>query len=520
MGRITQSDVLFSTKPYSSPFTSIGTERIDNFYCQFAASESAKQGYYFVGIQGLHRLVDQMVSNPCRGMFTTSNSRTFGVWGTQLVELSNSGLTRTVRGQILTSGPIVHFAENGTVLMLVDGSFGYTLTLASNSFARITDQYFPGINDPTLGPTHVVSVDNHFIVNQSNTKNYYWSSPGYIEYAFDITAPTTYNYWNGLNYGTKMGDNDVIVGMASLGGLLILFGSRTTEFHHSTGNAKGQLFTRVDNALLNFGCLAPNSIATIGDHVYWLGSDRDGTIGMYRVGADFTIERVSDFGHSTRWQTYSQINDAFAYSYAVDAHQFVDICFPHGTSVDNGGVTGATWSYDITSKTMTRRTSYDKTSGVVSMYQGIHSTYNRAWNMSLRGDKTGNAVYFLDNTYYANDTPVDGPQQNIQAVLTGPIAYDVNLNIFVKFLILNHQPGFAPRLGPGSDPLWAMRYSHNAGNTWGKSRTARAGSIGEYQHQTKWNLLGVSRNRVYEFSTTDPFKRLVLGYTLGYEVGI
>lgn len=518
MSGVQQRDVIFSAKPYSSPYTSVGVERVDNFYCEFAKSNSAKQQYYFVGIQGLHASLNKSAPNLCRGMFTTASGRTFGVWGTALVELTNSASMRVTRGQILTTSGIVRFAENGTQMILVDGSYGYILDLLSNAWNRITDEAFPGVDDPTLGPSHVVSVDTHFIVNQGGTKNYFWSSPGYIDYAFNVSAPNVYSHWNGINYGTKLGDNDTIVALASIGNLLLVFGSRSLEFHRNTGDTKGQLFARIDNALANVGCVAPGAVAVIGDFCYFLGSDSKGTIGLYRVGMDFQAVRISERGYEARWQSYESISDAYAYSYAVDGHQFINFVFPHGTSIDGGAITGATWAYDATSETCTRRTSYNALTGVTSSYQGIHAAYNRLWNMVLMGDKAHDAVYWLDNAMYENDDGVGG-KQTILGVLSGPVAYDSNRATIMRAVVLNHQPGYAPRTGDGSDPKWALQVSRDSGNTWGKITMRSAGSIAQYRHQTLWALGGSGRNVQFLFWTTDPFKRVVLGYTIRYEQG-
>lgn len=518
MSGVVAKDVIFTAKPYSSAYTSLGIERVDNFYCEIAPSPTAKQAYYFVGVSGLHATLNKSTNSLCRGMFTTAAGRTFGVWGRNLVELTASASIRVTRGTLATGAGIVRFAENGTQMILVDGVNGYILELASGVFNRITEDAFPGVTDPTMGPTHVVNVDTHFIVNQRGTKNYFWSSPGYVPFAFNQATPSVYSLWNGLNYGEKLGDNDTIQAIASVGNILVLLGSRSTEFHRNSGNTQGQTFVRIENALANWGCVAPYAVSVMGDHVYWLGGDGKGFLALFRVGADFQIQKVSEPGHEARFQSYDIVSDCYAYAYSASKHQFVDFVFPHGTSVDGGDVAGATWAYDATTETCTRKTSYNATTGTTSSYQGIHASYNPTWSMVLMGDKGHDAVYYLDASKFSNDDGNGGTQQ-ILGVLTGPIAYDTNRNIIMRSIILNHQPGYAPRTGDGSDPKWAFQVSRDAGNTWGKITMRSAGTIGQYRHQTRWALGGSGRNTQFQFSTTDAFRRVVLGYTIWFEEG-
>ena len=200
----------------------------------------------------------------------------------------------------------MRFAENGTQMILVDGSYGYILDLLSNAWNRITDEAFPGVDDPTLGPSHVVSVDTHFIVNQGGTKNYFWSSPGYIDYAFNVSAPNVYSHWNGINYGTKLAITTPS-SRSRQSEICSVFGLAVNGVPPQHGDTKGQLFARIDNALANVGCVAPGAVAVIGDFCYFLGSDSKGTIGLYRVGMDFQAVRISERGYEARWQSHESI---------------------------------------------------------------------------------------------------------------------------------------------------------------------------------------------------------------------
>src|SRR5215471_11694896 len=93
----------------------------------------------------------QTGTGPIRGLFRASNERGYLVTGTSFC-LINSDNTVTPLGTIGTSQGPVSMADNGTDLMLVDGSsVGYHTTLGTTDFAAISstenpDATFQGAN--------------------------------------------------------------------------------------------------------------------------------------------------------------------------------------------------------------------------------------------------------------------------------------------------------------------------------------------------------------------------------------
>lgn len=508
-------DVRFSAVPYAQPYASVGLELLDNFYVERSQSPSNKVEYYYVGIQGLHILQTKTVFNACRGLFTTSGDRTFGVWGNGIYEVIANGASKVLIGTLLTSSGVVRFAENGYQMILVDGSYGYILELVSGAFAQIVDEYFPGINplDPTKGPSHVACVDSYFLANSRGTNRYFWSAKGYVPFAFDSTKPGIKNLWWGLDYGEKIGDADNIVAMIQVVSNLFVFGRDSAEVHFDSGDARGQIFHRQENALVNFGCLAPDSLCRYGNEVYWLGRDKAGTIGVFAVGQDFTPKRISTRGVETRIQLYDRLDDCWSYAYAVNGHGFVVFNFPSGTSTDGGENNGATWVFDVTSETWTRRSRWNVTDGKAYRYAAQFATLN--FGKLIVGDGTTDALYYLDSEQFFNHTP-DGAQEMIQGIFTTPITYDNNKMITIDAIQLNHQPGFAPRTGQGSDPVWLMASSKAMGIVFGYERPAPAGATGQYGTRTRWLKCGFGRLQVFRFRISDPIRRVVTGYSLDF----
>lgn len=529
-----RQDIPFGQRPYSSPLQSLGSEELNNFYVELASTETSKSKYYYVGIPGL-RLIKEYsstqfsYSSACRGIYTTSNNLTYAVFGKNVVQVTyNTGSGTTlyvILGQLLTSTGIVRFTDNSETVLLVDGNYGYTIVTADNSFSRITDESFPGSQTGINGPRFCACVDTHFIVDSTNTRYYYWSAPGYVPTAFDSTTPNILTLWNGLDYGEKLGDSDNIVGMIQTVNLLWVFGQQSIEIHKNTAlgdDASGSIFGRMDGCFINFGCSAPNSICKYGNTVYWLSSDKTGTVGIFAADSSFQPKRISTRGVETRIQTYKDITNCYSYVYSHNGHSFIIFQFDSGTATDEqpGVISGATWVYDITNDTWTRRTQWDKETGLSSKWQGNFSTYN--WGMVILGDKSSNALYALDSSKYENDNASGVGTNMIERIVTSPIGYLGAKNIVYRTVQLQLQPGQGldnnNSAGIGQDPLVEYYYSNDSGYHWSNGRTASLGSKGLNAYRCRWVKCGYGRNRVHKFRITDPVFVAVIALTVDIEV--
>lgn len=532
---MTKKDIPFGQKPYSAPLTSLGSEVLNNFYVELASNETSKSRYYYIGIPGLQVLKktasDQFnSSSACRGLYTTSGNKTYGVFGKTVVEIQfaqtslGPQASYLVIGELNTGSGIVRFADNKETMLIVDGSWGYTVNIADNTFAQITEDTFPGVENGDNGPTHCACVDTYFIVNSKDTNKYYWSAPGYVPYAFDSTNPSVETLWNALDYGEKLGDSDNIVGLIQTVNQLWVIGQNSIEIHVNQGNgddASGQVFGRMQNAFVNFGCGAPNSICKFGNTVYWLGHDKSGAIGVFSSDSSFQLTRISTRGVETRIQDYSTISDCYSYVFSHNGHNFIVFQFPSGTPTDDQyQVTGATWVYDITNGTWTRRTHWSIETGLSSIWRGNFCTYN--FGRVILGDISTNAIYWLNSDKYENDNP-DGVGTNmIERIVTSPIGYTDAKNVVYRSVQLQMQPGTGltndNSAGIGADPKVEYSYSNDSGFSWIGGRESSFGTIGQYAYRCRWVKCGVGRNRVHKFRITDPVFVAVIALTVDLEV--
>lgn len=72
----------------------------------------------------------------------------------------------------------------------------------------------------------------------------------------------------------------------------------------------------------------------------------------------------------------------------------------------------------------------------------------------------------------------------------------------------------------GTSPQIMLRWSDDAGHTWGDEHWVSAGPLGQYGRRAVWRRLGRSRHRVYEVAISEPVRVAWLGAWLDVAPGV
>lgn len=498
------STLPLGSKPYTTPYTNIGRERCENLYLEATNSTDTKVAWYLVSTPGMELITSATAGSVCRGLYTGSNGLTYGVYGNKFIEISSQG-ARIQRGVLQTQQGTVKFADNGLDMIIVDGSAGYHFQFVDNSFAVITDSYFPGVGEESNAPTHVVCIDSYFIVNEPGTNKYYWSTPNYIEEAFNPDTPNIKNRWNGLYFGVKAGSPDNILALEKIGNNLFVIGRQSVEVHYNTGDYTSQLWQRLNNVVINVGTLSPFSVSVHNNVLLWLGRDNTGMVGVYAIDSSYQPKKVSTIGIDTYISTIENYDNCIAFAYSQKSHSFIVFQF---IDVDNG----KTLVYDLTTDAWHERTYLDEL-GKTSNWKGMYSTYN--YKTVFVGHKDCNAIYSINSEKFDNDEPYMDGVSYIQRLKTTPIISSNGVNIRYNSAQFVCQQGVGLNANNidyvGKNPILMIRISNDGGVSWtGVKYNVEIGKIGETDKRTKLVRLGTARNRVFEISCTDPVELVLL----------
>lgn len=403
-------------------------------------------------------------ANPTRGAHAIGNY-VYVVNQNTLYQVDNAGIA-IAKGTLLTMSGFVDMADNGTQIMIVDGTYGYIYNIAAGTVTQITDPDFPGAN-------HVTFNDGYFIVNKPNSGQFF------------ISASYNGLAWDALDFATAESNPDNLVRAVADHGELILLGEVSTEFHTNSGGLDFP-YTR-SGAAIEWGIAARWSLAKFDNSLIWLAKNRMGEVQVVRLNG-YSPQRVSTFDIETIINSYSGVSDATGFSYLLNGHPFYQLNF---TSAN------ASWLYDGASNCWS-----ELKSGTGRHRAELAVNY---LNRTLVCDYSSGNIYNLDSDVYT-----DNGDMMVSELVSKHVFADLE-RYCISELQVDLEAGVGLATGQGSDPQIMLQISKDGGHTWGAERWISMGKIGEYKRRAKWNRLGQSRNWTFKIRISDPVKRVILG---------
>lgn len=414
-----------------------------------------------------------------RGLYVASSGQVFCVVDQTVLYINETG-TAVVLGTLPTnSGNPISMTDNGTDVVLVDGTtYGATILLSGppslGSLIPIVDSAF-------YGSTRVDYIDTFVVFNKPATPPSLPDPLGIPSQTFYTTTSNVITPFDPLYFANKAGWNDPLVVACCLHDNIWLLGQSTTEIWYNAGAAAFP-FARMPNSILQQGCVAPYSPVITDNALYWLSQDRWGRNLMMR-GEGYGAKRVSNFAVEHIWSTYPTISDAIGMSYQIGGHETIGIYFPSGN---------AWWAYDASTQMWHQRTFGGTTDAWLPYCSGF-ARPNLSLPPSLKdgallmGDRSSGKVYILqENAYTDNGTAIT--RQRSWTHLQGDDGQRVA-----------HQRFSASFAGASLAPdTLALDWSDDAGQTFGTPVNQTIGNATNGQYQ--WRRLGYARDRVYRLT--------------------
>lgn len=466
---------------YTSQSVNVDCQRCVNLFPEINALGTGKEREVacLVPTPGL-RLLGTIGDGPIRGAYAASNGQLFVVSANKLYRVS-SAWSGTELGSLNTSSGPVSMADNGTYLMLVDGTDGFTWNIDTSTYAEITDEDFYPADQVTYQ-------DGYFLLNRKDTGQLFFTELNSVSF-------------DGLDIASAEGSPDNLVGIISHSQNVYLFGTRSTEVFYNTGEADST-FQRIQGAISDVGCAAVFSIAKGGGSLFFLGGDDTG-IGIVYQMQGYQPQRISTYAIEgvIRGLTSEQVAAARAWTYQQGGHIFYCLNLPGHN---------ATWCYDASTGLWHERTYRD----LWDLERHRADCHALAYGQNVVGDYENGKIYALDQDKYSDDGTA------IIRMRRAPHFSEGMKSIRHNRFDLDMETGVGlDGTGQGTDPKVMMRYSDDGGHTWSNPREAGIGKIGEKKKRAFWNRLGSSRDRVYEVSVSDPVKTVFIGAELAVEGG-
>jgi hypothetical protein len=419
--------------------------------------------YHTPGIVLLQDYSGIGVTGHVRGLYRASNRALYVCIGVSLFHVIGGFNLNFLTGFPTDSGNPVVMCDNGTTLVAVDGtSYGIAVTLTTNTATHITDPNFYGAN-------RVDYIDTFFVFNRPFTEQWYISNSN------DIT-------FNALYFANKTGYNDLVISIAVLHDTIWVLGDVTTELWYNTGTADFP-FSRMPQAILQQGCVAPYSVVVSDNAVYWLSQDRHGR-NMLMRGEGYTAKRVSNFAVESAWSKYGYVGNTVGMSYTEAGHQMIIMQFLND---------GFTWVYDATTGFWHQRAYGQPGTGGYQAWLGSCIAY---WNAG--GGVTNNYIVVGDRIsprlYQMAQSIWDDNGQPTWRIRNFP-----HIQNDQKRLAHNQFVAAMPGGLLAPDQV-SLSWSDDMGHSYSTPVVQTANSA--YNGQYSWRRLGMSRNRIYQLSWT------------------
>lgn len=447
----------------------VDTENLINCYPETSEAKKSKAIKTIYGRAGL-TLFGNYGESKSRGLHSFAN-RLWSVFLGELLEITNDGVGVS-RGTLDTTSGTVSMADNGTELMVVDGTSGYTYNFDTSTFAKITDPDFPA------NPIHVTYLDGFFIVTVANSN------------VWNVSALKDGTSWNALDFAAAESDPDDLVTAIGDHGELWLFGTKSAEVWQNTGQGDFT-FERLEGAKIQWGIHAQWSLARYADTVVCLAINDHGSKQVISF-INYQPKRISNDALEKVIAGYASSTDAFGYVFNDQGRYFYVLTFETG---------GETWAYDV------REDEWHQ------LKSGLSGRFVPEFQASFFDDdivsdfNTGNLFKLAPGVFDDNGDAIfmqiRGELISQAERLIGHASFQV---------VMEHGVGLTA--GQGSDPEAMLRWSDDAARTWSNEHWRKIGKIGEFKTRTIWRGLGRTRDRTYELSISDPIKRVVVGVHL------
>lgn len=484
---------------YESRSLPLAAQTLVNMFFEPAPPGSADEGMLY-GAPGL-KLFKTVGTGPIRGA-ATAHGYGWIVSGAELYRVPLTGdplLIGTVPGE-----GRVQILHNDSQVVVMHSEGWHVLTLQDMSYGSVPDS----------PKTAQGSYQDSYIVFPNENGTYGWTAIGDAQ---SLDA---------LNFASAEAQPDPIISVLSDHRELWLFGEQTVEIAQTSGDAD-LVFTRT--AMIEYGCAAKYSPAKSDNTVFWIGRNEAGHGVVYRADG-YSPVRISTHALESHIASYGDLSEAWGYCYQQNGHTFYVLTFPWK----------ATWAYDASTTRWSRIGYLEPQSGELEQHRGNAYFFMRG--LHLIGDHTSGNLYRLDlDTYTDNGAPIyrerawsvienEGRMiRHVRLELKAEMGVGVDGAEFpqTKYILDENGEPILDELGNpildeidpgiatvGGEPHWNLDWSDDGCRTYSNKRKLFLGRLGDYLNRAMVRRLGISRNRVYRISTTDPVRIAVYGATL------
>lgn len=437
-------------------------QQVINFYPELTAAPSRSPGAYYP-TPGMSTLIQFPFANEIGRAAFTVNGRTWFVMGGGVYEIF-ANPSAVQRGAVPYDNLQAQIAYNGSIgnqLCIASGGQLTYLDLATNVMIAVSGVTF-------TNPIQVGAIDG-FLVALDVGQNRLYVSP-----LNDAGA-----VWDPTQFIQRTTQPDMWRALAIVPPNIWAIGELTGDVLFDAGTSPFPLAPR-PGITFRYGTHAPFSVATIGDSVLWLATDKDGAgVVVQTVGYSPTpiSDKALEFEIAT-WQREFGIDDAEAFVYKENGHQYYVLQFP---SVP------ATRVYDTSTRLWHKRGTWNYSTGSYDLWAPRVCTSAFGKHLVAMNVATSSSGFIAE---MSTNIFTEYTGNVIRRVIIPPPLWSDSRSkrLFIRRLELILEPGTATISGI---PQVMLRTSRDT-KTWSNERRCGAGAMGEYGTRVFWLQNGSS----------------------------
>jgi hypothetical protein len=427
-----------------------------------------------------------------RGLYRASTGQGFCVIGQNVYQIGTNFTLTQIGTLNVNRSNLVSMIDNGITLWLVDGSqLGYSYPLNGGGV-------FGPVVDPTgifTGSIKVDYIDTFMLWALLNSQQFGSTLSNELVFNATFTA-------------AKTGYPDQLVTLYVNRHEILLLGSLKSEIWYDAGNPLFP-FAILPGAYIEWGCLAPYSVASADVDVFWLAQGLQG-VGLVIRQRGYETKVISNYAISYAIQQMARnganLSDAIGYTYTRDGHIFYVLTFVSGDQ---------TWVYDESvgdPKLAWSQRGWSDLNGQLHRERIVSHAFLNGLNVGQ--DWANGTLYSLDPDYffdYVDPADGQGPRampiqytrtfpQIFMGMQGGQPRFADEYTIRIKRFVADIETGTGPLDANGQPPSASLRWSFNRGKSYGNAVLQDIGAQGNFETEPKWNPLGLGRYPILELS--------------------
>lgn len=501
----------------------------------------------------------------CRGLFTASDDTMFAAYGTCILRVRRNAANgaysyETVYEQASETIGEVRFCETGGVnswVCWIDGTefvkayplepdkvSGVSLPVSFRTPLRVylTADDVRTDTENHVRPTSIRSMAGCLVINDPENDTWYFTD-AYILGGTNLTRSIyaldedgNVQYKDGSSYEIKTEDvgiadeddesqtaylwldryskprwktaeyaADNVTAFAKAGDFLIAFGSKSLQVYSQTTSTGAQGYTSMEFSSANrnirdIGTKNPSTVVELDGQVVWLGSGSRGERTVWSTSGGTPV-RISTNAIERELQG-SSYEDAYAFGYVGNGHQFYVLTFPS---------LHRTFCFDFSTKQWHGRSTRNPDGRDVEWWARYSADIGGETAVAGKGVSV---FAVLDRNKFDNylGEPVIKRR-------TAPILLDDYSPFMLNDVQLMWNTGTSTDYDDSQgarEPVVMLDVSTDGGNTFGSERWATGGKVGQYGHRSVWYGIGMGTLFVLRFTISDRVNVVITGAKVSF----